>query len=231
MTRHARRRGRDTPTATRPEPTPVVSSTAIPAAGTEPPIERPRQPRDATWHPASHLEDDVLRKPGAVLLAAPVALGELRRRRSSRGAACSASAASPPSRRRRAPHRRRARLPPATRDPREHARARLRRPVRRRSAPRTIRRPRSPSTFDRPMDHHSVAAALRVDPPTAYRSSWDRRTRRATLRPAGHWRADTLYQVVRRHGRARSVDGGSLAAPCAASSSPAPAAPRRSPPR
>ena len=67
-------------------------------------------------------------------------------------------------------------------------------------------------TFDRPMDHHSVAAALRVDPPTPYRLEWDSTNARATLRPPGHWRADTLYQVVVGRG-ATSVEGGSLAAP------------------
>ena len=67
-------------------------------------------------------------------------------------------------------------------------------------------------TFDQAMNHHSVAAALRVDPPTAYRVEWDTTSTRATLRPAGHWRADSLYQVVVGTG-AMSVEGGSLAAP------------------
>ena len=182
-----------------PEPTRVVSSRPFRPPGTEPPIERRWQPRDATWHPASHLEDDVLRKPGAVLLAAPVALGELvgtliARSRVLRVGGVAGIAATialllavaSPS--------------PGTAIPASApalVSADLFVPIG------TAHDPAAPFTvtFDQPMDHHSVAAALRVDPPTGYRLEWDSTSTRATLRPAGHWRADTLYQVVVGHGR------------------------------
>jgi uncharacterized protein YkwD len=67
-------------------------------------------------------------------------------------------------------------------------------------------------TFDRPMDRASVVAALRLDPPTAYELDWNAAATRVTLRPAAHWRVDTLYQVVVGTA-AHSAEGGSLAAP------------------
>ena len=169
-----------------------------------------RRPGDATWHPALHLEDDVLRKPGAVLLAAPIALGELvgtliaRSRVLRVGGVTGIAAtiailitATTPSTGTAIPA-----TPPAL------VSADLFVPIG------TAHDPATPFTvtFDRPMDHHSVAAALRIDPPTAYRLEWDATSSRATLRPAGHWRADTLYQVVVGRG-ATSLAGGSLAAP------------------
>jgi uncharacterized protein YkwD len=176
----------------------------------EPPIERPRPPRDASWHPVSHLEDDVLRKPGAVLLAAPIALGALvgtvfARSRVLRAGGVTGIAATiailiaiaaPPA----------GTAIPAS--PPALVSADLFVPIG------TAHDPATPFTvtFDQPMDPHSVAAALRVDPPTAYRLEWDTTGTRATLRPADHWRADSLYQVVVGTG-ATSVDGGSLAAP------------------
>jgi uncharacterized protein YkwD len=173
-------------------------------------LERLRPPRDATWHMASHLEDDVLRKPGAVLLAAPIALGELvgtliaRSRVLRVGGVATIAAtialliviASPS---------------PGTAIPATVpalVSADLFVPIG------TAHDPAAPFTvtFDQPMNHHSVAAALRVDPPTAYRVEWDTTNTRATLRPAGHWRADSMYQVVVGTG-ATSVEGGGLAAP------------------
>ena len=188
----------------------MVSSRPFRQPGTEPPIERLRLPRDATWHPASHLEDDVLRKPGAVLLAAPIALGALvgtliARSRVLRVGGVTAIAATiallivvaTPSA---------GTAIPATAP--TLVSADLFVPIG------TAHDPATPFTvtFDQPMDHHSVAAALRVDPPTAYRVEWDTTSTRATLRPAGHWRTDSLYQVVVGMG-ATSIEGGGLAAP------------------
>ncbi|HET7830551.1 MAG TPA: Ig-like domain-containing protein [Candidatus Limnocylindrales bacterium] len=67
-------------------------------------------------------------------------------------------------------------------------------------------------TFDRPMDRASVAAELRLDPPTAFSLDWNAGGTRATLKPDHHWRLDTLYQVVVGT-NAHSAEGGSLAAP------------------
>jgi uncharacterized protein YkwD len=178
--------------------------------GTEPPIERLRQPRDATWHSASHLEDDVLRKPGAVLLAAPVALGALVQTVIARspvlrigGVAAFAAAiallvtvVSP------SPGTAVPASPPALVSADLFV------------AIGTAHDPATPFTvtFDQPMDHHSVAAALRLDPPTPYHLDWNASDTRVTVRPADQWRADTLYQVLVGTG-ARSAEGGSLAAP------------------
>ena len=151
-----------------------------------------------------------MRKPGAVLLAAPIALGELvgtliARSRVLRAggvigiaatAAVLITVATPPS----------GTAVPASTP--ALVSADLFVPIG------TAHDPAAPFTvtFDQPMDHHSVAAALRVDPPTAYRLEWDPTSTQATLRPADHWRADSLYQVVVGRG-ATSVEGGRLAAP------------------
>jgi uncharacterized protein YkwD len=150
---------------------------------------------------------DVLRKPGTVLVAAPVAVGELVERllvRSRPGglAAIAATIAllvvvvSP--------------TPGAAVPASEPAlvSADLFVPIG------TAHDPASPFTvtFDRPMDRASVAAALRVEPETAYRLDWNPAATRVTLTPSARWRADTLYQVVVGTA-AQSEEGGRLAAP------------------
>ena len=168
------------------------------------------QPRDATWQPVSHLEDDVLRKPGAVLLAAPVALGELvgtlfARSRVLRVGSVTVIAATIAILITVATPSAGTAIPASTP---ALVSADLFVPIG------TAHDPATPFTvtFDQPMDHHSVAAAIRVDPPTAYRLEWNDTGTRATLQPADHWRADTLYQVVVGTG-ATSLDGGRLAGP------------------
>ena len=158
----------------------------------------------------SHLEDDVLPKPGDVLLAAPVALGELVEAVVARSpvlrigpvASIAATfalllAVATPSPGTAVPA-----SPPAL------VSADLFVPIG------TAHDPATPFTvtFDQPMNHDSVAEALRVAPPTAYRLEWDPTSRKATLQPAHHWRADTLYQVFVGTD-ATSLDGGSLATP------------------
>jgi uncharacterized protein YkwD len=78
----------------------------------------------------------------------------------------------------------------------------------------TAHDPASPFTvtFDRPMDRASVEAALSLQPSSVYTLEWDTSGTRATIRPARYWRLDTLYQVIVGTG-ARSTEGGNLAAP------------------
>ena len=194
-----------------PGPTRGGILTAIPAAGTEPPIERPTAAARRHWHAASHLEDDVLRKPGAVLLAAPVALGAFSSRRSSRRSPCPRVGVSPASRRRRglssspSPSPRRRAFP--SRSPPVSAALFV--------SIGTAHDPSSPFRveFDQPMDRASVAARSASSPPTAYTIDWDAdRQRVATLVPADRWHAG--HAVPRIVGpAARSAEGGTLAAP------------------
>ena len=148
-----------------------------------------------------------MRKPGAVLLAAPVAVGELVERlvvRSRSGGiaaivvtiALLVAVVSP--------------TPGTATPPSEPAlvSADLFVPIG------TAHDPSTPFTvtFDRPMDRESVAAALHVDPPTRYRLDWNASTTRVLLTPSTRWRADTLYSVVVGTD-AESAEGGTLAAP------------------
>jgi uncharacterized protein YkwD len=66
--------------------------------------------------------------------------------------------------------------------------------------------------FDAPMDPASVVAALRVRPEAPMSFRWDTAGRVLTIDPLGHWSPDTLY-VITVEGTARGVDGGLLATP------------------
>ena len=57
--------------------------------------------------------------------------------------------------------------------------------------------------FNTPMDRESVAAALRVEPPSEVDLTWDAGGRTLTIRPHEAWRTDTLHSVF--------VDPGALA--------------------
>jgi uncharacterized protein YkwD len=57
--------------------------------------------------------------------------------------------------------------------------------------------------FNTPMDRESVAAALRVEPPSHVDLGWDPTGRTLTIRPHEAWRTDTLHSVF--------VDPGALA--------------------
>jgi uncharacterized protein YkwD len=57
--------------------------------------------------------------------------------------------------------------------------------------------------FNTPMDRASVAAALRVEPPSDVDLAWDAAGRTLTIRPHEAWRTDTLHSVF--------VDPGALA--------------------
>ncbi len=162
-------------------------------------------------HGAGRLEDDVLRKPGALLLAAPVALGGLVASMARRNAVANASGVlgiaftaailvavgfTPASSVAR----------PAT-QPGPVAAALF-------ATVRTAHDPAAPFTveFDQPMDRASVAAAVRVEPAAPFTVAWDASGRVATLVPAPAWRADTLYRI-QVAATARSAAGGTLAAP------------------
>lgn len=58
--------------------------------------------------------------------------------------------------------------------------------------------------FSAPMDHLSVAAAVRVEPATSTSLSWDASSTVLTVAPADHWKAGTFHTV--------SVQAGALAA-------------------
>ncbi len=58
--------------------------------------------------------------------------------------------------------------------------------------------------FSAPMDHRSVAAAVRVEPATSTALSWDASSTVLTVAPADHWMAGTFHTV--------SVQAGALAA-------------------
>jgi len=58
--------------------------------------------------------------------------------------------------------------------------------------------------FSAPMDHRSVAAAVRVEPATSTSLSWDASSTVLTVAPADHWKAGTFHTV--------SVQAGALAA-------------------
>jgi uncharacterized protein YkwD len=66
--------------------------------------------------------------------------------------------------------------------------------------------------FDGPMDPSAVAAALRIQPDSAVNFAWDRTGRVLTISPLTQWQADTLY-VLTVSKAARAADGGSLRAP------------------
>jgi uncharacterized protein YkwD len=66
--------------------------------------------------------------------------------------------------------------------------------------------------FDRPMDRSSVAGALRVEPGGPYSLAWDPAGRVVTVTPEDHWAPATLYRVIVST-TARAEDGGRLAAP------------------
>jgi uncharacterized protein YkwD len=64
--------------------------------------------------------------------------------------------------------------------------------------------------FDAAMDPASVAAALRIAPDTAVSFSWSADGRTLTIKPVAHWASDTLY-AVSVSDAARAVDGAPLA--------------------
>ncbi len=66
--------------------------------------------------------------------------------------------------------------------------------------------------FDAPMDAASVAAAMRLVPDSAVDFAWDDTGRVLTIRPRTSWQPDTLY-VLTVTSAARAADGGALAAP------------------
>src|SRR6188768_747446 len=157
------------------------------------------------------LEDDVLRKPGALLLAAPVVLGGFVASVARRGPVVRASgvlgiAAT-------AAILVAVALPPASG---------VAVPV---SQPApvsaalfvkigTAHDPSSPFRveFDQSMDRASVSRALRLEPSAPYTITWDAAGRVATLVPTTAWTPDTLYRV-QVGPAARSAEGGALAAP------------------
>lgn len=162
-------------------------------------------------HGAGTLEDDVLRKPGALLLAAPVVLGGLVASMARRAPVVNATAVlsiagtaailaavgfTPASGLAR----------PASQP--APVSAALFEPVG------TQHDPAAPLTveFDQPMDRTSVAASLRVEPDASYTIDWDASGRVATLVPDTAWVPDTLYRI-QVDATARSAAGGTLAAP------------------
>ena len=64
--------------------------------------------------------------------------------------------------------------------------------------------------FDAAMDAASVAAALRIQPDTAVSFAWDDAGRVLTVAPLRGWRPDTLYTLTVARS-ARSADGGAMA--------------------
>jgi len=66
--------------------------------------------------------------------------------------------------------------------------------------------------FDAPMEPASVAAALRVTPESSVTFTWDTAGRVLSVAPVGHWTPDTLYTIAV-SGAARGSDGGALESP------------------
>ena len=66
--------------------------------------------------------------------------------------------------------------------------------------------------FSAPMDAATVAAALRIEPDAAVSLSWDPSVTVLTITPVDHWQPDTLYSVTV-DALARAADGGALKAP------------------
>jgi uncharacterized protein YkwD len=65
--------------------------------------------------------------------------------------------------------------------------------------------------FDAPMDAATVAAALRLQPDAAVSFDWDEAGRVLTIAPVAQWQPGTLYALTVAD-NARAVDGGALAA-------------------
>ena len=180
---------------------------------------RPSSPgaglRRARMPPAGRMEDDVLRKLGATLLALPVlvlvylvVLGRRGMARFGAGLAAAVVAAVvvlaglPP-----APSNA---VPVSSKPQPVDARAL--------DAVTTGHGLTKPFTveFDAPMDPSSVAAALRLQPDTAVTFAWDDAGRVLTISPLSQWQPDTLY-VLTVSKAARAADGGALGHRCAPS--------------
>jgi uncharacterized protein YkwD len=66
--------------------------------------------------------------------------------------------------------------------------------------------------FAAPMEPASVAAALRITPDSSVSFQWDTAGRVLTVAPVGHWTPDTMYTITV-SGAARSADGAGLESP------------------